>query len=349
MYLSFPIEILIKPSNISKCANTWRLLSIGAYRLEDRSPNILLKRPNRSWNKWATRNIQNGKTSEFRAILTNGRSSPDAAPSRRRGWCRRACFETLVNPVKAEILFVRARAATLPLLLIVIQVEALVLDESDAEQTEIRPQFVHQLVLTAVRSCRRGKVQLPAKDRREDVELLMIEAQGGRRERWTATAAAADGGAPDGTDAACTGTPGTSRQVVSQGDAGLTLLRSLVPSAPVVLSQPTKTSSVVPLLEAEPRSIFSDLSHSSLLCFHEILNFPDSSIPSKGQSCYINVLEQARRARILLVDSFDVRVSPSKSLNADWSWFWIPDSSILCSDESCAKGIRKFSRQIYRV
>lgn len=69
----------------------------------------------------------------------------------------------------------------------------------------------------------------------------MIEAEGGRRQRWTAATAAADGGAPDGTDAACTGTPGTSRQVVSQGDAGLTLLRSLEPDDPRVLSPPTRT------------------------------------------------------------------------------------------------------------
>lgn len=75
----------------------------------------------------------------------------------------------------------------------------------------------------------------------------MIEAEGGRRQRWTAATTAADGGAPDGTDAACTGTPGTSRQVVSQGDAGLTLLRSLEPDDPRVLSPPTRTSSDVPL------------------------------------------------------------------------------------------------------
>lgn len=75
----------------------------------------------------------------------------------------------------------------------------------------------------------------------------MIEAEGGRRQRWTAATTAADGGAPDGTDAACTGTPGTSRQVVSQGDAGLTLLRSLEPDDPHVLSPPTRTSSNVPL------------------------------------------------------------------------------------------------------
>jgi len=72
---------------------------------------------------------------------------------------------------------------------------------------------------------------LPAKDRREYVELLVIEAEG-RRQGRTATAAtaapaapAADGGTTDGTDAARTGTPGTSGQVVSQGDAGVTWSR----------------------------------------------------------------------------------------------------------------------------
>ena len=108
--------------------------------------------------------------------------------------------------------------------------EAVVLDEPDAEQTEVRPQFVHQLVLAAVGSRGRGEIQLSAEDRREYVELLMIEAESGGRQRGTAAAAAAaaDGGcATDGTDAACTGTAGTSGQVVSQGDAGLTLSRSL--------------------------------------------------------------------------------------------------------------------------
>lgn len=135
-------------------------------------------------------------------------------------------------PVQTEILLIRAGAAALPLLLIVIQVEAVVLDQTDAEQTEIRPELVHQLILAAIRGGRRGEVELPAEDRREYVELLVIEAEGGRRQGRTATAAtaaaaasAADGGTADGTDAACTGTPGTSGQIVSQGDAGVTWSR----------------------------------------------------------------------------------------------------------------------------
>jgi len=59
----------------------------------------------------------------------------------------------------------------------------------------------------------------------------MVEAKGGRRQgraaaaAATAAAAAADGGTTDGTDAARTGTPGTSGQVVSQGDAGVSWSR----------------------------------------------------------------------------------------------------------------------------
>lgn len=70
-------------------------------------------------------------------LLTNGGSSPNTAPSRRRGRCRRASLESLVHPVKAEILLVRTRAAALSLLLV--QVECLVLDEADTEQAEVRP------------------------------------------------------------------------------------------------------------------------------------------------------------------------------------------------------------------
>jgi len=139
-----------------------------------------------------------------------------------------------VHPVKTEVLLIRAGAAALPLLLIVVQVEAVVLDQADAEQTQVRPELVHQLVLAAVGGSRRGEVELPAEDRREDVKLLMIEAEGGRRQGRpaattaapaTAAAAAADGGTTDGTDAARTGTPGTSGQVVSQDDAGVTWSR----------------------------------------------------------------------------------------------------------------------------
>lgn len=86
-----------------------------------------------------------------------------------------------MHPVKTEILLVRTRAAALSLLLV--QVEGVVLDEADTEQAEIRPQLVHQFVLAAVGGSRRGKVQLPAENRREYVELLMIEAEGGRRQR----------------------------------------------------------------------------------------------------------------------------------------------------------------------
>ena len=179
------------------------------------------------------------KKKKKKTILTNGRSSANAAPSGRRSGRRRAGLQSLMHPIKTEILLVRAGAAALSLLLIVIQMEAVVLDEPDAEQTKVRPQFVHQLVLATVGSRGRGEIQLSAEDRREYVELLMIEAESGGRQRGTAAAAAAtDGGcAPDGTDAACTGTPGTSGQVVSQGDAGLTLLRSLESNTPDALSQ----------------------------------------------------------------------------------------------------------------
>jgi len=135
-----------------------------------------------------------------------------------------------MHPVQAEVLLIRAGATALPLLLIVIQMKAVVLDQADAEQTQIRPELVHQLVLAAIRSSRRGEVELTAEDRREYVELLVVEAEGGRRQRrataaTAAAAAAADGGTTDGTDAARTGTPGTSGQIVSQGDAGVTWSR----------------------------------------------------------------------------------------------------------------------------
>lgn len=105
--------------------------------------------------------------------------------------------------------------------------EAVVLDQTDTEQTQIRPELIHQLVLTAIGSRRRGEVELTAEDCWEYVELLVVEAKGGRRQgraaaaTTTAAAAATDGG----TDAARTGTPGTSGQVVSQGDAGVTWSR----------------------------------------------------------------------------------------------------------------------------
>jgi hypothetical protein len=139
-----------------------------------------------------------------------------------------------MHPIETEVLFIRAGAAALPLLLIVVQVEAVVLDQTDAEQTQVRPELVHQLVLAAVGGSRRREVELPAEDGREDVKLLMIEAKGGRRQGRpaattaapaTAAAAAADGGTTDGTDAARTGTPGTTGQVVSQDDAGVTWSR----------------------------------------------------------------------------------------------------------------------------
>lgn len=74
---------------------------------------------------------------EREGLLTNGGGSPNTAPSRRRGRCRRASLEALMHPVKTEILLVRTRAAALSLLLV--QVECLVLDEADTEQAEVRP------------------------------------------------------------------------------------------------------------------------------------------------------------------------------------------------------------------
>jgi len=137
-----------------------------------------------------------------------------------------------MHPVQAEVLLIRTGATALPLLLIVIQMEAVVFDQTDTKQTQIRPELIHQLVLAAIGSRRRGEVELTAEDRREYVELLVVEAKGGRRQGRTAAAttaaaaaAAADGGTTDGTDAARTGTPGTSGQVVSQGDAGVTWSR----------------------------------------------------------------------------------------------------------------------------
>lgn len=164
--------------------------------------------------------------------LTDSRGGPDAASARSRGGRRRARLEALMHPIETEVLLIRAGAAALSLFLIVIQVEAVVLNQTNAEQTEIRPELVHQLVLAAIGGGRRGEVELPAEDRREYVELLVIKAEGSRRQGRTATAApaapaapAADGGTADGTDAARTGTPGTSGQVVSQGDAGVTWSR----------------------------------------------------------------------------------------------------------------------------
>lgn len=132
-----------------------------------------------------------------------------------------------MHPVQAEVLLIRAGATALPLLLIVIQMEAVVLDQADAEQTQIRPELIHQLVLAAIGGSRRGEVELAAEDRRKYVKLLVVEAEGGRRQgraaAATAAAASADGGTADGTDR--TGTPGTSGQIVSQGDAGVTWSR----------------------------------------------------------------------------------------------------------------------------
>lgn len=144
-----------------------------------------------------------------------------------------------MHSVQAEVLLVGAGAAALPLLLIVIQVEAVVFNQADAEQTQIRPELVHQLVLAAVCGGSGGEVELPAENRREDIELLMVEAERGRRQgrAAAAAAAAADGGTADGTDATRTGCPGTSGQIVSQGDAGVTWSRSLVLETPNALGR----------------------------------------------------------------------------------------------------------------
>lgn len=116
-------------------------------------------------------------------ILTDGGGGTDAASTWRRGGRRRARLEALMHSVQAEVLLVGAGAAALPLLLIVVQVEAVVLDQADAEQTQIRPELVHQLVLAAIGGGSGGEVELPAENRREDVELLVVEAERGRRQR----------------------------------------------------------------------------------------------------------------------------------------------------------------------
>jgi len=66
-------------------------------------------------------------------VLTDSRGGPDAASARSRGGRRRARLQALMYPVQAEVLLIRAGAAALSLLLIVIQVEAVVLDQADAE------------------------------------------------------------------------------------------------------------------------------------------------------------------------------------------------------------------------
>ena len=170
-----------------------------------------------------------------RGVLTHAGGTHAVPPGgRRRG--RRAGLQGLVHAVDAaEVLLVGARAAALALLLVVVvvEVEGLVLHDVDvdAEEAEVRPELVHELVLAgggrrAVGRGRGREVELPAEDGREDVELLVLEAERGRGERGAAAGARAPAGVRAASAPAADGAADAAdraraaRQVVRQGEAG---------------------------------------------------------------------------------------------------------------------------------